>query len=73
MTHDIWPCNCLRCDNCGKPSCKHDAMAHCWPERATRYGTNSTEEFETLAEATKQPDGSLHVEIVIIDKREGSA
>jgi hypothetical protein len=34
------------------------------------YGTDSTDEFDTLAEATEQPDGTVHVEVVVIDKRD---
>lgn len=37
------------------------------------YGTDSTDEFDTLAEATEQPDGSLQVEVVIVDKRDDTA
>lgn len=34
------------------------------------YGTDSTDEFDTLAEITVLPDGSHHVEVVIVDKRD---
>lgn len=31
------------------------------------YGVDVTDELETIAEATLQPDGTIHVEIVILD------
>lgn len=49
----------------------HKACREAWVQR--HYGTDSTDQFDTLAEATVQPDGSLHVETVVVDKREGSA
>jgi len=31
------------------------------------YGTDATDDFETLAEATRFPDGTVHVKVVILD------
>lgn len=33
------------------------------------YGTDSTDEFDTLAEATLLPNGTIHITTVIVDKR----
>lgn len=32
QTEDQALCDCLRCENCGKPMCEHDEIAHCFPE-----------------------------------------
>lgn len=37
------------------------------PVRA--YGTHSSDEFDVLCEGTAWPDGTIHHELVIIDKR----
>lgn len=41
-------------------------------ERPRFYGTDSTEEFETLAEGTLLDDGRLYFDIVQLDKRDDS-
>lgn len=35
------------------------------------YGTDSTEEFETLAEVTLHEDGTEHLAVVQVDMSEG--
>lgn len=40
-----------------------------WVTGDHHYGTDETDEFDTLAEATEQPDGTFHYEVVQIDKR----
>lgn len=37
------------------------------------YGTDSTDEFDVLAEATLLPDGTTHYEVVVIDKRDSDS
>lgn len=34
------------------------------------YGTDVTEDFDTIVEATRQEDGTLHLTAVVLDKRE---
>lgn len=42
-------------------------------EPRRHYGTDHTDEFDTIAEATEQDDGTLHVEVVVLDKRDQPA
>ncbi len=36
------------------------------------YGYDETDDFDTLAEATTLEDGTIHIETVVVDKRDNT-
>ena len=44
--------------------------AHREPRRS--YGSDTTDEYDTLVEATEQEDGTIRLEVVVIDKTEAA-